>query len=315
MKNVRIQFNRRGRGPCVAALCLAASCAWGGIAAPLYLGNLVPVRDESGRPMQGSYLPANAANRSLVEIRLAVDGLIRPPDTNGGAHPLNPPLATNSVCGVGLNASTANSGLFCLAFPLRPPAGTRIFARVYNAPTVAEASFYADSQVVMALALGVSLVLSFDPALPLDSGDDDGDGLANSWEQVLGTSDRPVSDYDGDGMSDLFEMLAGTDPTDPASLLAFLVARPESGAVLPEGIDPAATRMHLRWQTVPGKRYQLESAFALAPDSATGEVPVFAPLREVMTAADGEYALDAWIDISGSDDKGIFRVRLAETGF
>lgn len=281
---------------------------------PLYVGNVVAVRDEYGRPMAGSPLPQEAASRARVEIRTAPDGIIRPPSTNGIAHPYNPLLTTNSMGGVGENAKAADSGLFCLLFPTRPAPGTKIFARVYDAPTVEQSSFYVDSTLAVVPTNGVSRVLSFGAARPLDPGDDDADGLNNSWEQVLGTSDRPTSDYDEDGMSDLCEMLAGTDPRDPSSILVFQQAFPEPGETAPEGFDPTAELMRISWLAVPGKSYQLESASTLVADPETGEAPVYLPWGEVVTAGDGESSIDLWVDISGDDALRVFRLRLAETG-
>lgn len=312
MKSCRTGQSLELGGIGIAFLLLLSTWTWGGIVQPLYVGNLAPVLNAFGRSMTGSALPQEAAGRSLVEIRIATIGVIIPPATNGMSHPYTPLLMTNSVGGIGENAKTANSGLFCLIFPQRPAAGSKIFARVYDGPTVAESAFYVDSSLAVVPATGVSLVLSFGVARPLDPGDDDGDGLNNSWEKLLGTADRPSADYDGDGMSDLHEMLAGTDPTDATSHLAFQSTG--SGGVSPAGVDPTARLLRVRWSAVPGKSYQLESVSALEADSATGAAPVFEPVGGVVTAPEGTDTMDAWVDIADRDVKGIFRVRLAETG-
>ena len=46
--------------------------------------------------------------------------------------------------------------------------------------------------------------------------DDDGDGLSDDAEALLGT-DPLDPDSDGDGVSDYEEILLGTDPLDPAN--------------------------------------------------------------------------------------------------
>ena len=314
MKTVRARHGRWIGEISLFALFVFTSGALGGIVQPLYVGNVVPVRDEFGQPMKGSPLSQEAAGRSFVEIRTAPDGIIRPPATNGTAHPLNPMLTTSSVGGIGENAKTVDSGLFCLLFPNRPAEGTKVFARVYDAPTVEQSAFYVDSSVAVVPAAGVSLVLAFGEAQPLDPGDDDADGLNNSWERVLGTSGRAAADYDEDGMSDLHEMLAGTDAADAASLLAFQAAGPGTGEARPEGFDPAAKLLRIRWPAVPGKSYQLESAPGLLPDPATGADPVYESVGEVLTAAAGEYTMTVWVDLSEGDAKGVFRIRLAEAG-
>jgi hypothetical protein len=306
VKTARNQRGWRFVGTSAWALGLAATCAWGGIAAPLYVGNLVPVKDEFGRILAGSHLPAGAATRSRVEIRLAPNGLILPPLADGTAHPANPLLSTNSVGGMGMNAAEANSGLFCMVFPLRPATGTKIFARVYNAPTAAEATFYADSAVGIASANGTSLVLAFGPAQPLDAGDADADGLNNSWEKALGIDDRATGDYDGDGMSDLDEMLAGTGADDAGSLLAFRSICPEKAPISKnvgaEGDEPQPVRV--KWQSVPGRSYQLQFTACL-----TGAQD-FIDVGEIATAAAGEYELERRVEVPEDAVAGTFRIQL-----
>ena len=295
-----------------AVLGLGALSAWGqgalGVSIPLYAGNVAPLQDEYGRPMRGSPLAADAALRPRVEVRQAYlhpffqDHVALPPGRHGESSPYNPPVATNESFGMGQNAMAADSGLFCAVFPERPATGTRIFARAFNAPTAAEASFYADSAVVAAPAYGTSIVLTFGAAQPLDAGDADGDGLNNSWEKALGIADRATADYDGDGQTDYQEMLAGTAPDDPGSLLAFRSIRPDDGPA-PAGVEDSKP-VRVKWQSVPGKQYRLQYVPTLI-----GE-PVFIDVGDVVTAAAGEYEIEMLVDVPEGAVAGTFRVQL-----
>ena len=311
MNTIRTRRGLRWCGACWSALLLAAVCAQGGIVSPLYVGNVSPVQDQYGRVLAGSLLVSGAATRSLVEIRTAEDGIIRPPSTNGAAHYKNPLLTPESVGGMGMNSMAADSGLFSMVFAQRPAPGTKVFARVYNAPTAAEATFYADSHVVaLASSNASSLVVAFRAAMPLDPGDDDGDGLNNSWERALGIDDRHTSDYDGDGMSDLHEMLAGTAADDPGSNLSFKLIRREPGAVPAEAGAMWSNPVRVRWQSVPGKTYRLEHVPMLgADDPATGEPYVFELIDEVV-AEEGDFEIDMLVNVPSNALAGTFRVKL-----
>jgi len=280
------------------------------------VGNGDPVLDEYGRPMGGSNLSVDAAERSRVEVRTSTDSIIRPPSITGVAHPYNPLLSTDSVGGMGMNTVRPNSGLFCMVLSNRPPAGTKIFARVFNAPTLEEASFYADSEMSDAPASGTSLSLTFSTATPLDDGDDDGDGLNNSWEKAMGT-DAPggvsPDDWDGDGMLDLHEMLAGTGGTDPDSLLSFRTTEGAAPAPLGEG-ETVSRPVRVRWQSVPGKRYQLQYVPTLLGLQQFIPVPGVGDDDNVITAGADQVEIDIIVEIPEGTIAGSFRVRLVHDG-
>ena len=304
MSHKRTKASLRRIGACAVALWMTAAGAWGGgIVSPLYVGNLVPVLDQYGRPMEGSNRSAEAAQRSRVEIRTIAHGPVQPPAADGTAHPDNPLVSTNSVGGIGMNTAIDHSGLFCMVFPNRLPPGTKIFARAYNAPTVADASFYADTEIGVVPGEGrTSLVLTFGAAQPLDSGDADGDGLANSWEKSLGTDDRLTSDYDGDGMDDRQELIAGTDLKDADARLAFRSIQQDSLSAKSPGA--ASSPLRLCFQSVPGKSYQLQFADTLVGQQAFGGV------GEIVTAKEGQTEIDMAVELPEAMASGVFRVVL-----
>lgn len=284
-----------------------------GISVPLYAGNVVPLRDEFGRPMRGSPFAAAAANRPRVEVRYAYTNRYAPgeifvPGIHGESSPYNPLVLADVPIGMGMNAAEANSGLFCAVFSKRPAAGTKLFARAFNAPTPSEATFYADSEIVEVGADATALVFAFRPLEALDPADDDGDGLANSWEELLGIDDRLTADYDGDGMSDLHETWAGTAPDDPDSKLSF---RRVDREAVPTGRSPdgePVRRVLVKWQSVPGKTYRLEYVPALV--DADGAAMSFDLVPGgLVTAGAGDYEIEMLVDLS-TNATGTFRVKL-----
>lgn len=240
---------------------------FGQIIPPLYVGNIEPILDEYNRPLIGSY--AAEQNRSLIEIRIAEDGIIRPPYPDGTIHPKNPLLRSSWA---GLNAMGNNSGLFCEIFPQRIDPTNLIFARAYNKPTRKEATFYMDTPTYTPSKIDSSLVMKFGNPKPMDPRDDDGDGLNNSWEENLGIDDRYTADYDGDGMSDLMEMLAGTAPDDPNSFFAIKYINMQNNIV------------DIGWYSVPNKTYQVQHT--------TDLIDGFKNVENSITAGPGEYELN-----------------------
>jgi hypothetical protein len=96
--------------------------------------------------------------------------------------------------------------------------------------------------------------------------------MSDAWEmQFFGsvsTNRTQFTDTDGDGMTDLAEFLAGTNPTNAASKLNFILPLAQADNVF-----------QLRWSTVPGHIYQVQS---------TTNPPVWTPLS-------------AWLQAKGSN--------------
>lgn len=251
---------------------------------PLYVGNIAPVLDQFKKPIKGSWSEPEQT-RSLIEIRLANDGIIRPPNFDGISHYKNP-LLRKSSCG--LMAMGIDSGLFCEIFPRRIDTTNKIFARAYNGKTAEESTFYANTPVYDIPKQQEScIVLVFGDARPIDSRDSDGDGLNNSWEETFGTDDISTWDYDNDGMSDLNEMLAGTDLKNPLSKLVFNLLRMNDLRIIEVG-----------WQSIPEKKYRLEGASSLKEN--------FAAITDVITATESNTS------VLVESEKSFFRVRLVQ---
>ncbi|MCZ7592341.1 MAG: thrombospondin type 3 repeat-containing protein [Kiritimatiellae bacterium] len=131
-----------------------------------------------------------------------------------------------------------------------------MIARVFNKPTLEASSFYVDSdpQNVPTYGGGKYGVVAFNLGATtneLDSTDHDSDGLSRSWEKSYGT-DPNNPDTDNDGMSDGHEVRAGTNPTDDSSTLLMVQLAPDVG-----------NNLRVYWDSVPGKRYQLQYVEAL----------------------------------------------------
>ncbi len=200
----------------------------------------------------GAYMPSRSSN--LVHfLRLAQPPVVHPPAVDGSPHPDNEVIFSFRIGGGVATNDPALDGLFSAPITPRPEEGDVVVARVYNAPTLEAASFYTDSQL-FTVAGAQFFYPRFPPATnAFDTADDDGDGVHNSWEKALG-GNSSLWDSDGDGLSDLEEFRAGTGLGDPSSFLSMDAIR---------GGNPL---MHVTWDSVSGKTYQIQSALGSLND-------------------------------------------------
>ena len=251
---------------------------------PLHAAATNAILDEYGAPLA-------KPGGELVQF-LYVNGGVQPPAVDGLPHPNNPVVYASRI-GSGLATGPDTAGKFSAAISPRP--GGPIIARVFNAPTLAEASFYADSQPFTP-PQDRSI---FYPVLnattnPLDAADDDNDGVNNSWEKSLGSNKNSL-DSDGDGVSDGHEFRAGTGLTDDASFLMMVRVMPN-----------AVGHLVAQWEAVPGKAYQLQAA----PLILSGEAFAFSNVTGVITA--DAAAMSVVVTNPPGAGPATFRVRLVE---
>lgn len=279
---------------------------------PLHVGNSIPVTDEFGQ-----VLPGQASQPGcLVMVLQTTNGVIYPPDVNGQPDPRNP-LLPGGTAGIGKLArrDATRPGVFGMAMP-RPADGAKLFVRIFNSSNTASASFYGDSALFTVNAnvdFNANITAT---TLPLDAGDDDGDGLNNSWEKSYG-SNSSASDSDGDGLSDLdehnqglhpaladtdgdgmpdgSEVRAGTDAANPSSYLGV-------GAMQPTDND-----LVVQWSSVTGKQYQVEyTTTDLAQPTS------FTPLSGLIPASTGNVTYTVLTNAMQLPGVNIYRIRLIE---
>lgn len=127
------------------------------------------------------------------------------------------------------------------------------------------------------------------------------DGLSDFWAQLHPAAADPAGDPDGDGATNLAESRAGTDPLNAASRFTATVE------------PTTADQFQLRWSSVVGKSYQLESSPNLtdwtpflAPFAGTG-VTLNSPLGSPGSSVSGRLfwrvaVRDLDTDSDGLDD-------------
>jgi len=261
----------------------------GALTTPLHMGATKAIRDEFGNKLEG-----NAASPGdLVQVLWASNDVVNPPDYDGNPSSENPPVeGGQTAIGKMTPRDLTSPGYFSLSIAdPRPPDGSKIVVRVFNAKTLADASFYADSPVYEVNDNDVIEVDVGATTNPIDPRDFDGDRLNNSWEKSLGT-DENNPDTDGDGMNDGDEFDSGSDLHDSNDYVHITYCRPVAGRDL-----------LLTWDSEPGTNYVVQ----VTTNDLTG-TEVFEDIGALVTAT-GEWMT---VTVTNGLDYGEahFRVRV-----
>ncbi len=146
-------------------------------------------------------------------------------------------------------------GTFTLTGPVSQT-GSGLVTTVTNAPPgqysiqFGDVAFY-QSPPAQTNFLGSTRTLTFSGNYTFS--DVNQNGISDAWEQYyfgsVSTNRTQQTDSDGDGMSDYAEFIAGTNPTNAASKLIFLAAKPGTNNVI-----------QVQWAAIPGRVYQLQSS-------------------------------------------------------
>lgn len=259
--------------------------------APVYVGSVRSIIDAQGHALPGTdpSAPAfgwDAVKGDLVQVLQANNGVF-PPRADGTPHGSNALLYVTRI-GRGVIPQDGTRGQFAASVVPRP-SGTLV-VRVFDGPSLAQATHYADSQafVVNGNAMFMADITQVSQGFAADS---DGDGLNDCWEDYLG-SDSDEWDSDEDGVGDEAEYRAGTDLDDDDSYLGLSSLQPVAGGP-----------WKVAWDSVVGMSYQVEYA-----DNLRGGT--FVPVSDVVTATGAVCQVHVTLTVPGPN--GTFRVRLVD---
>jgi hypothetical protein len=291
---MKMKMHLKTVGVSCAVVWLAMAEVQAQIIPVLTVGNTIPATDVLGRNLPGTKDEPDTASR--VEIREVGDAIFPPdPETGEGNETKNPLFLVSYL---GWLVVGTNTGMFCETLTNRLPAGKTYFARVYDAPSVSNAIYYANSTTFVDVPGSNDIHVVFHAVQRVDGqADTDADGdLIPEWMELdLGT-DPNDWDTDDDGYNDGFEVVHG-DYLNPK-----LEDPREIRIRAPEYVGAGLTGEHAAiWWTIPGVAYRLEFRPRWADGEAYSNI-----WSGTASETNLEVNVETWVQ-TNSPAKGFFR--------
>lgn len=255
---------------------------------PLEAPEPIRIFEESDMRLPGRGGPGADPTAARVEIRavrFGDTGKVKPATDGTSDDDANPLVWTTRI---GAGVMGAQPGRFSVCLPRwaltnaspetiqypTPDNFKGFFARVYDGPTVAESSYYIDSEEVAYNPSQMFTNLTFKGAMRSisqeDDVDSDNDGLTDRLELEYGTNYKNP-DSDGDGILDGVEVAYGLDPKSPLAITA----------ISPKNDDPAISAIpgitesewHVEWpaSTDPDVTYKLQLVYDVSDFAKIGD--------------------------------------------
>ena len=294
-----------------AGLAFADSMA--PLAANMYVGTLSDMNGFDGLPLpDGSHIEY----RQVYNAGTGLSGMKVFPPESQWLEERNPLKATAKV-GNGVIASARGRGLFASCVSGLDTTNQYV-ARLFSGPTPEESVAYCDSRPFSYTGDATRSVtnVTFGDWKAMDGSaldtatDTDGDGLADSVEELLALTDPEDPDTDSDGFSDGFEYSHNMDPLEPYQLaIALDIVSPNDESWQDAGVEPEPL-YSLTWAALSGRTYRVEYQPTMSP---LDEENSWKPISETNISATTDKLVFHLEDIE--DDDAFEAIRIGPSGF
>ncbi len=212
-------YRKRGKSKATAAIAVALGLlaashdASAQIPSPVDVTASSPILNFDGAPLAGKNPVSGDTNNCLVQIiRVGANGVADLPNLDGTPGG-DDTIAFTTVIGQGINPSVEVSGQFSTSFYPPPLEGSEVYARVFNAPTVAAATHWGQSATFTVQNVDV-----FDLS-------------ALGLQRTAMPKGVDLNAVDAKGLTYYQELIANTNPNDPGDFFAVKQVGSDNGSV------------------------------------------------------------------------------------